>query len=467
MERRFVVRLNELLEDAHVPPVLLQELMPRLESFLQPFVGALATAEQSLHGQQYIRGLLSDLESKDVESIAYLHDQERQGLQKFIGQVEWDHKPLQQELAQQVAAELGEADAVLVFDPSGFPKKGTESVGVKRQWCGRLGKIENCQVGIYLGYVSRRDHTLVDVRLYLPKEWAEKKRRRQKAGVPPEIRFRTRHELMLEMLDEQGALLPHAWIAGDDELGRSSWFRQELHERDETYLLAVPCNTLVCDLESIGPDAPRQEGEPDRPIQFVRVDRWCAALPEKAWRTIEVRDGEKGPLTVQGVLTLVQARTEGRPSNHLEYLVVFREQQPDGVWKLDYLLSNAPLQTPLTEFARVFKAEHRIEESLKRAKSEAGLADYQVRTWEGWHHHQILSLIAAWFLTRETGRGKNLHTCPDRSTTTHHDRWCPEQGAGTPRTGTRTPQHQPSIAAERGGQALSLETTQTLATAAL
>jgi len=467
MERRFVVRLNELLEDAHVPPVLLQELLPRLESFLQPFIGALANVEQRLHGRQYICGLLSDLKSKDVESIAYLHDQERQGLQKFIGQVEWDYKPLQQELVRQVAAELGEADAVLVFDPSGFAKKGTESVGVKRQWCGRLGKIENCQVGIYLGYVSRRDHALVDVRLYLPKEWAEKKRRRKKVGVPPEIRFRTRHELMLEMLDEQGALLPHAWIAGDDELGRSSWFRQELHEREETYLLAVPCNTLVCDLKSIGADASGEEGGPDRPIPFVRVDRWCAALPESAWRTIEVRDGEKGPLTVQGIHRLVQARTQGRPSNHLEYLVVFREQQPDGVWKLDYLLSNAPLQTPLTEFARVFKAEHRIEECLKRAKSEAGLADYQVRTWEGWHHHQTLSLIAAWFLTQETGRGKNLHTCPDSSASPHTDRWYPEQSAGLPRSGTRAPQHQSSAAEKRRGQVLSLEKTQTLATATL
>jgi len=120
---------------------------------------------------------------------------------------------------------LGEADGVLVFDPSAFPKKGTESVGVQRQWCGRLGKLDNCQVGIYLGYVSCHEHTLVDFRLDLPKEWARRKRRRQKAGIPEAIRFHTRHELILEMLDEWGPLLPHAWISGDDELGRCSWFR--------------------------------------------------------------------------------------------------------------------------------------------------------------------------------------------------------------------------------------------------
>ena len=134
-----------------------------------------------------IHGLLSDLDSKDVESIAYLHDRERQGLQKFIGQAQWDHQPLLTELVRQVGAALGETDGVLVFDPSAFPKKGTESVGVQRQWCGRLGKIDNCQVGIYLAYVSRREQALVDCRLYLPKEWAQRKRRRQKAGVPAAV----------------------------------------------------------------------------------------------------------------------------------------------------------------------------------------------------------------------------------------------------------------------------------------
>ena len=407
MERRFRVRLDELLDDAVVAPAVPRGMLPGLECFLEPFLASLDTAAQRHHAHHYAAGLLSDLDRKNAEGIAYLHDQERQGLQKFLGQAPWDERPLLGELARHVAAELGEANAVLVFDPSAFAKKGTASVGVQRQWCGRLGKVDNCQVAIYLGYVARAEHTLVDYRLYLSKEWAADKERRAKAGVPKVVRFHTRHELALQMLDEHGARLPHAWVAGDDEMGRSSWFRQQLRQRGECYLLAVPSNTAVRDLAATPPP---YHGQGRRPaVPFQRVDRWCAALPEAVWQTIEVRDGAKGPLVVQGVWTLVQARTEGRVSDVAEVLVVFRERQEDGRWKHDYLLGNAAVTTPLAEYARVFKAEHRIEECLQRAKSEAGLGDYQVRTWGGWHHHQALALVATWFLTVETRRGKKIH----------------------------------------------------------
>src|SRR5215813_13394938 len=158
MERRYRVRLGELLEDSKVPHGLLRGVIPRLEAFLRPFAEELSSPEQRTNAKHYVEGLLSDLESKDAESIAYLHDRERQGLQKFIGQADWDHRPLLTELTRQVAAELGEPDGVLVFDPSAFAKKGNESVGVQRQWCGRLGKVENCQVGVYLAYVGPCDH---------------------------------------------------------------------------------------------------------------------------------------------------------------------------------------------------------------------------------------------------------------------------------------------------------------------
>src|SRR5271156_269932 len=227
MERRFRIRLEELLDDARVDPCLLSGVVDRLESFLEPFVGSLESPERRTNAQQYVQGLVSNLDGKDIESIAYLHDRERQGLQKFIGQSEWSHRPLVTELARQIGSELGEPDGVLVFDPSAFAKKGTESVGVQRQWCGRLGKVENCQVGIYLGYVARRDHALVDVRLFLPQEWAKRRRRRSKAGVPAASCFQTRQKLMLDRLDEHGSVFPPAWIAGDDELGRSSWFREQ------------------------------------------------------------------------------------------------------------------------------------------------------------------------------------------------------------------------------------------------
>jgi SRSO17 transposase len=454
MERRFRIRLEELVRDAQVHPRVLSGAVERLESFLQPFVATARSPEQCTNTHHYVQGLLSDLPGKDAESIAYLHNRERQGLQKFIGQAEWDHRPLIAELARQIGAALGEPDGVLVFDPSSFPKKGTESVGVQRQWCGRLGKVENCQVGIYLGYVSRRDHALVDFRLFLPREWTTRKRRCAKAGVPEDVRFQTRHELILEMLEAHAATLPHTWIAGDDELGRSSWFRQELRARDEQYLLAVPSNTLVRDV--LAPDPPSGPSGRPRKTPLQRVDRWREALPEEAWQTLDVRDGEKGPLIVQAATTLVQSRTDGRLSETVETLVVFREQQGDGTWKHDYLLSNAWVTTSLDEFARVFKAEHRIEDCLQRAKSEAGLADYQVRTWEGWHHHQTLALLATWFLTQETRRGKKIDSGVNRAAGASDAGAVAEWDAEVPSSIADSPYDGPPLEAQRGSETLSL-----------
>jgi SRSO17 transposase len=411
MERRFELRLEELLQDAVLDPRILEGMLDRLERFVAPFAAIVESTERQRHLWEYVAGLFSDVKRKSAETIAYFHDRDRQALQKFIGQWSWDDGLLIRELARQVSVELGEPDGVLVFDPSAFKKQGKESVGVARQWCGRLGKIDNCQVGVYLGYISRREHALIDVRLYLNKEWAKDKRRRKKCGVPSEIRFRTRHALALEMLAEHGKTLPHAWIAGDDEMGRSSAFRRDLRALEEQYLLAVPSNTLVRDLEA---PPPEYRGCGPRPqVPFMRVDRWREALPEDAWTTIDVRDGARGPLVVQAVKTRVRAKTDRRRNGPEETLVVLREQQSDGTMKHDYYLSNAAPETALAEFARVAKAEHRIEECLERAKSDAGLAQYQVRNWIGWHHHQTLSLLAAWFLTQEDRRGKKLHTGSD------------------------------------------------------
>ena len=446
MQRRFADRRDQLLADAEVDPCILRGVLPRLERFLEPFLPRLQRSEQAHHAHTYIAGLISDLPYKNVESIAYLHDQEREPLQQFIGQSPWDHQAWLTELVRQVGQQLGSPDGVLVFDPSAFPKKGNASVGVQRQWCGRLGKIDNCQVGIYLAYVGRHEHALVDVRLYLPKEWAADKERRSRAGIPRGVRFHTRHELILEMLDERGPLLPHAWISGDDELGRCSWFRQELRARYECYLLAVPSNTAVRDLTAAEPP---YAGHGRRPrLPFTRVDQWCAALPEAAWQTIEVRAGEKGPVTVQVVRTLVQARTEGRASDVAELLVVFRERQGDGSWKHDYLLSAAPLNTPLSEFARVFKAQHRVEECLQRAKGEAGLADYEVRTWRGWYHHQTLALTATWFLTQEARRGKKMDAGVDGGVVAEIDRGGVATAAGNRACGVPKAHGEPTIAAD-------------------
>jgi SRSO17 transposase len=406
MERRFVARMQEVLEGASVDPRVFRDVQPRLEKFLEPFVSCLREAEQKTHARSYVTGLLSDLKRKTVEAVAYLHDQDRLPLQKFIGYSPWDHQPLLRDLTRQVGAELGEADGVIVFDPSAHAKKGSVSVGVQRQWCGRLGKLENCQVGVYMGYVSRIEQALVDVRLYLPESWASDRKRRKKAGVPQEVRFQTRHELALAMLDKHGPLLPHSWVTGDDEMGRSTHFRRELQGRNERYLLMVPSNTLIRDRDA---EPPAYGGRGPRPqVPFVRVDRWAAAQPVSAWTTIAIRPGEKGPLIVEAMKRRVSAKTDRRRAGPEEVLVVFREKQADGTFKHDYALSCARAETPLPEFARVFNAEHRIEQCLKRAKAEAGLSHYQVRTWRGWHHHQTLSLIATWFLTQEARRGKNM-----------------------------------------------------------
>jgi hypothetical protein len=275
--------------------------------------------------------------------------------------------------------------------------------------------------------------------------------------VPAAVRFRTRHELALEMLDERGPLLPHAWVSGDDELGRCSWFRQQLQSRRERYLLAVPYNTSVRDLTAT---APTWEGRGQRRrVPFVSVQGWCATVPESAWQTVEVRDGEKGPLVVQVAWTWVQARTEGRVSEMAEWLVVFRERQGDGSYKHDYLLSNAPLTTEVCDFARVFKAQHRIEECLKRAKGEAGLGDYQVRTWSGWHHHQTLALLATWFLTQETRRGKKADPGVDGAAGGGVAGGLADRAVGVSSSVADASADEPSFASQRGSTLVSLATT--------
>ena len=414
MERRFEIRKRRILQEADIKQQVTQGMLERLEQFAESFIASFGRREPKQNAQIYISGLLSDLGRKNVESIAYRYDQDRRALQRFIGFAPWDHQPLLEELARQVGAGLGENDGVIVFDPSAHKKWGNDSVGVQRQWLGRLGKVDNGQVAIYMGYASRKEHGLVDTRLYLPKQWAKDKARRNKCGVPKQIRYQTRHELALDMLKNNGKYLPHGWIAGDDEMGRSSRFRRELRVLDEQYLLAVPSNTSIRDMEVAPPAYGGRGHPPKRPFQ--RVDLWRDSLDEKAWTRVDVRDGEKGPLVLEIVTRAVVARTERRwhdPTEEL--LIVTRSPEGNGKVKYGSYLSNAPVGTPLDELARVIKAEHRIEDSLKRAKSEAGLSDYEVRTWAGWYHHQTLSLIATWFLILETRRGKKVYAGADGS----------------------------------------------------
>src|SRR6266849_10906568 len=192
MDARYTIRKAQLLEECQVAPEVFEQVMPRLRAFLAPCVDTLQGQAPRAHAQTSVRGLLSDVERKNVESIADHCGQDRLGLQGFIGWDDWDDAPLRHTLRSPVGQHLGQADGVLVCAPSAFPTSGRESVGVARQWCGRLGKVDHCHVALYVGYVSRKGHTLVDQRLFLPKEWTKDKARLDKAGVPKASRaYRT------------------------------------------------------------------------------------------------------------------------------------------------------------------------------------------------------------------------------------------------------------------------------------
>jgi len=405
MERRFLIRKREMLAQCKVNAKQVKKLPDELSGFLCPYVGCLSSAEQRQHAHHFCEGLLSNVKRKNTESIAYEHDEDRRNLQHFIGGSTWNHKPLLDVLCSQVGQELGEPDGVLVIDPSGFPKQGGKSVGVAQQWCGRSGKVTNCQVGIYLAYVSRREHVLCDFRLYLPEEWTKDRKRCRQAGVPSDVCFQTRHAQALEMIRMRTKVLPHAWITADDEFGRVGHFRRDLQEMGERYVLAIPSNITARVLDDQEIPRPGPGSATARP--FVSVASLREQLSASAWQRIDVRDGEKGPLLVEmAIIPNVQTMTDRRCLKHPEVLIFLRYQDEHSVRHDEVYLSNGPATTPAAEFARVVSAERRVEEGIRRAKSEAGLADYQVRTWQGWHHHQTLSLVATWFLVQQMRQGR-------------------------------------------------------------
>jgi len=403
-------------------------MVDRLAEFVVPYQHVLETEAGQRNVHLYLQGLLSNLPGRNAEDIATFVDVERQVMQAFIGTAPWDHRPLLEVLVAQVACRLAQPNGIIAFDPSSFPKRGTHSVGVKRQWCGHRGKVDNCQVGVFMGYVSDQDHVLLDFRLSLPQEWARDEQRRQACHVPPEICYQTRQEQCLEMLDAWSAHVLHGWVSGDDELGRHTWFRQALRERGERYVLGVPCTTTMRDLEALPPAYQGRGRRPKAPWQSVTA--WRKSLDPTAWRRLMVRDGEKGPVAIEMVKRGVQTRMERKRTGPVEWLIVTRRPladertvEPrasrdatdhDARYRYQYYLTpsdgcEVAFQEPsLGELARVIKAGACIEASFKRGKGEVGMDEYQVRTWQGWHHHMTLSLMAVWFLLGETHRGQQL-----------------------------------------------------------
>ena len=302
-------------------------MVDRLAEFVVPYQQALETEATQRNLHRYLQGLLSHLPSKNAEDIATFVDVQRQIIQEFIGTAPWDHRPLIEVLVPQVVHRLGQPDGIIAFDPSSFPKRGTHSVGGKRQWCGHRGKVDNCQVGVFMGYVSDHEHALLDFRLSLPREWTRNEQRRQACHVPPEIRYQTRQEQCLEMLDAWRAQVPHGWVSGDDELGRYTWFRQALRERDERYVLGVPCNTTMRDLEALPPASQGRGRRPKAPWQSVTA--WRQSLDPRAWRRFTVRGGEKGPVAIEMVTRRVQTRMERKRTGPAEWLVITRRPLTD------------------------------------------------------------------------------------------------------------------------------------------
>ncbi len=384
-----------LLAHADVSAADVRACRHRLHDFLARYLPLFYHAEQRQRAEVVVQGKLSNLHRKTSEPIAYLADRPRKPMHNFVGAGAWDDDAVLAELRRQVAQDWGSDEAVLVVDGSGFPNKGTASCGVQRQWCGRLGKVGNCQVGVLLAYVTRHDAALVDRQLYLPREWARSRKRRKATHVPKEVRFRQSWRIALDVIDRARVELPFGRVSGDDEFGRVCAFRAALRQRQLRYVLDVPCDTLVRDL-----DEPVPAGKRCPPWQ--RVDAWARALPPACWRKVVRGDGAKGPKVVRVAEALVQTKAAGGRVGGLERLVVVRSV--DGEPQTWYALSNASARVERERVAGVQGQRHGVEEALETAKGEMGLGQYEVRSWVGWHHRMTLSMLALWFLALEKQR---------------------------------------------------------------
>lgn len=366
-----------------------------LSVFLDRYKPSVHRAEQETHLEVYVEGLVSGIERKSVEPIATARGLYRRPLQHFVGGGKWSDVKVRTTMRDHVVAEIGDPAGVFILDGSGFHKQGPESVGVARQYCGRLGKIDNCQIGIYLAYSTPRGFTLLDTDLYLPKDWVDDPDRRTKTYVPRDVVFRTNWQIADDLIQRLSPNVPHAWIVGDDEYGRPSEFRDRLADRGERYLLEVPCNTSVR----------RPLHWPGRSQKWRPVSSRKDQLPTEKWERITIRNGEKGPIEVLAFSTRVDTRRRGSPARE-ETLLVMKTLSGSQTW---YFLApkDAPLDT--RELVRVAAHRHHIEQAFEFAKGECGLAHYEVRSWVGWNHHMTLSMLALWFLTLERRRlGKKL-----------------------------------------------------------
>ncbi len=390
----------KLLADAKVTPATVTGLKDRLNHFLQRYLPWFYRKEQRHNAMLVIRGLLSGLPRKTCEPIALEAGVARKPIQFFVGNGKWDDEAVMAELRRHVGEELGDPHAVMVVDSSGFPKRGGSSCGVAHQWCGHLGKVENCQVGVFLCYSAAKGNGPLDRRLFLPKEWASNKERRARCHIPSKVRYRTTWQIALQMI-KAPRQVPHAYVVGDDEFGRASRFRQKLRACKEHYVLDIPGRTSIRELRPGEWDDPPWHRLFKKKLPFVHVQQWVAQQPQSAWQRVEVRDAEKGPLIVEALSVMVRAKM-GKRIGDPERLLAIRNLEKTPC--LTYCLSNASAEVPLSELVQARKHRFWVEHLFEQAKGDAGLDQYEVRSWVGWHHHMTLSLLATWFLALECRR---------------------------------------------------------------
>jgi SRSO17 transposase len=389
----------------------LLRLKPELDQFLDRFAPLFGRDENRGHARRFVQGLLRGGDRRNAENIAEaMAGGPVRNLQAFLTTGAWSDRAVLAELQQVVLDALADPDAVLNVDDTGFPKKGGASVGVQRQYSGTLGRVDNCQIGVFVNYASGFGHALLDRRLYLPAEWAADPARRENAGVPAGVVFRTKPELGLGMVAATVAAgVPFRWVGGDASYGNHPGFVRGVRDLGKWYVVDVSCDTRVWVTEpTVVPPGdrprPRRGGRPRKPLVVgdrPRVDAVAAALPAAAWRRVVVGDGSQGPRVFEYAEVAAQF-VDGEVAGPRERLLIRRSlgQEPD----LTYHRSNAPSEVGTETVARARGTRWTIEEDFQTGKGECGLDEYETRGWVGWHHHTALAMVAAAFLVAQKRR---------------------------------------------------------------
>jgi SRSO17 transposase len=348
-----------------------------------------------------------------------------QALQYMLTEAQWDSQAVMDQVAQEANQLLRGDESCLVLDESGFEKKGEHAVGVARQWNGRLGKVDNCQVGVFAAWGRGARATLIDYRLYLPERWSEDAPRCKKMGIPESFRpFKTKSELALEMVRHQRQQgIQFAWVGADGGYGKEPAFLRGLDDMDEIFVVEVHKDQLIY-LEDPQPVIPQKKNKRGRKTsryqaqtQPVRVDNWKQAQPEQAWQRYKLRDSTKGELIVEIVHQRVWLWDKNEAHAHHWHLLVRREHNSQETCK--YTLSNAPAETGTQQLAQMQGQRYWIERAFEDGKSESGMADYQARKWHSWHHHMALVSMAMLFMVKERERYQEeipLLSCNDIET---------------------------------------------------